>query len=69
MPLDTKRIEARRRELGLSQEEAARRAGFGGRAYWNDIVHGRKSNVTLQVLEDIARALDCDARDLIQSGE
>lgn len=66
MPLNTEKIEQLRERAGLTQQQAAIKAGFSGRAYWCDIVRGRKSNVTIEVLEAIAKALGVDPRDLIQ---
>lgn len=54
--LDTQKMEARRKSLRLSQEEAAARAGLAGRQAWNNIASGRKSNVTLDTLNKIAGA-------------
>ena len=64
--LDTQKMEDRRKLLGLSQEEAATRAGLATRQAWNNIASGRKSNVTLETLKKIAGALECDPRDLIK---
>ena len=36
-----------------------------GTAQWSDIESGRKENVTLDTLDKIATALQCDARELI----
>ena len=66
MSLDITKVEARRKELGLTQEEAAKKSKLPGRSYWNDIVSGRRSNITLEVLDNIARALNVSARDLIK---
>jgi transcriptional regulator with XRE-family HTH domain len=66
MPLDIDRIEALRKELGLTQEEAAAKANLPGRGYWNDIVSGRKANVTIEVLEKIASALGVPSKDLLK---
>lgn len=64
--LNTSEMETRRKGFGLSQEEAAARAGLaGGRQAWNNIATGRKRNVTLDTLSKIATALDCDPRDLL----
>lgn len=64
--LDLTRMKERRKELGLNQTEAATAAGIGGGAAgWSDIETGRKKNVTLDTLDKIAAALQCDARDLI----
>lgn len=65
--LDIAKMEERRRALGLSQEEAAVRAGLAGRQAWNNIVSGRKANVTLDTLNRIAHALEFDPRDLIKT--
>jgi transcriptional regulator with XRE-family HTH domain len=65
--LDTKKIEARRKSLGFSQEEAATRAGLASRQAWNNIASGRKANVTMDTLKKIAEALECDPRDLIKT--
>ena len=56
-------IAARRRELGISQEELADRAGIS-RNYIS-IVENGKGSVTLDVYISIADALDMDAAALI----
>lgn len=64
---DAECAERRRLELGLTQEKAAERAGLaGGRQKWNDIVSGRKANLTLRTLDRIARALRCSPKDLVK---
>jgi transcriptional regulator with XRE-family HTH domain len=66
MPLDTVRMEARRRELGLSQQQAADRANLsGGRSHWNDIVNGRRANITMETLDRIADALGVNPSELV----
>jgi transcriptional regulator with XRE-family HTH domain len=66
--LDIEKMERRRKALRLSQEEAAARAGLaGGRQAWNNIATGRKANVTMETLDKIAEALDCDSRHLIKT--
>jgi transcriptional regulator with XRE-family HTH domain len=64
--LDTEKMEIRRKRLGLSQEEAAKRAGLSGKQVWNDIVQGRRKNITMETLDAIAFALACEARELIK---
>lgn len=64
--LDTKKMEARRKALGLSQEEAATRAGLATRQQWSAIVRGHRANVTMETLDKIAGALKCDSRDLVK---
>jgi transcriptional regulator with XRE-family HTH domain len=66
MPLDTEKLERLRKQLGLTQAEAARRAKLPGRAYWRDIVTGRRANITLAVLDNLAAALRCSPRGLIR---
>lgn len=63
--LDIQQMEDRRKALGLSQHEAALRAGLAGRQAWNNIVSGRRSNITLGTLQKIAEALKYDPRKLI----
>ena len=60
------KFERLRKQLGLTQTEAARRAKLPGRAYWHDIVTGRRANVTLAVLDNLAAALRCSPRGLIR---
>lgn len=64
--LDTKKIEARRKSLGLSQEEAASRAGLKSKQQWHAIESGRKPNVTMGTLDKIAEALMCESRELVK---
>ncbi len=66
VPLDTKRIHALRESLGLSQEDAARKAGLPGRQRWSKIESGKVKNITLATLENIAAALGVKARDLLK---
>ncbi len=66
MPLDLEKIRARREKLGMSQQEAATKAGIGSRQRWNDIEAGRRINITLEILERIASALGCKAKDLLK---
>ena len=63
--LDNAKIRALREERGLSQEEAAKLAGLGGRQQWNDVESGRRPNVTLDTLNKVAKALGVKARDLL----
>ena len=64
--IDTQKIRALREGLDLTQEQAAGRAGLGGRQRWNDIESGRKSGVTVETLEKIAKALGVKAKDLLK---
>lgn len=66
--LDVERIAARREELGLTQEQAAERAGFKGRQAWNNIEGGRQTAVSLATLCKLALALEVEARELLKPG-
>src|SRR4051794_33722156 len=52
--LDTYKVKAARLAAGLTQEEAAKRAGLGERQKWYDIESGRRHNLTLETLDRIA---------------
>ena len=65
--LDLVKIKARRMELGLSQAEAAKRAGLGGsRQHWSNIETGAKADVTMTTLGKLAKALRCRPADLLK---
>jgi transcriptional regulator with XRE-family HTH domain len=64
--LDTTKMKRLRQKLGLTQEEAARRAGLPSRARWNDIESGRKINVTMESLDAIAKALAVHPAELLR---
>lgn len=66
MPLDLNKMEALRKERGFTQEQAARKAKLSGKSYWADIVSGRKSNITIEVLDNIAKALGVSPKELIK---
>ena len=65
--LDSEEVERRRKDLDLTQEAAAGRAGLsGGRQHWSDIVAGRRKNITLDTLDKLAKALECSPKDLVR---
>lgn len=64
--LDTGKMRQLREKLGLTQEQAAERAGLPSRARWNDIESGRKINITLGTLDAIAKALHVHGADLLK---
>ncbi len=64
--LDIDKMELIRKEHGLTQEAAAKRARMRGKQVWNDIVQGRRKNVTMETLDNIAVALGVNARELIK---
>jgi transcriptional regulator with XRE-family HTH domain len=63
--LDLHKLRARREELGLTQEQAAKAAGMSSRQAWNNVESGRQSP-TLETLDRIAKALKMKARDLVK---
>lgn len=66
VPLDIDKIKTLRTALGLSQQEAAERAGIGGKQNWYAIESGDRANLTLEVLERIATVLKTTAKDLLK---
>jgi transcriptional regulator with XRE-family HTH domain len=64
--LDLHKVKTLREKAGLTQEKAAAKAGIGTKQSWNAIESGRKANVTLEILDRIAKALGVKARDLLR---
>ena len=64
--LDLEKVTKLRKKLGLSQEAAAKLAGFSGRSYWNNIETGRVADPQLSTIEAIATALGVKAKDLLK---
>lgn len=63
--LDIEKIKSRRERVKLSQSQAAEAAGIS-RQRWNDIESGRKTNIELETLDAIAKALECKPKDLLK---
>ena len=59
-----KRIRDKRTELGLSQEELAKRLGYSGKSMISLIEMGKRSLNASQIVP-LAKALDCDIDELI----
>jgi DNA-binding XRE family transcriptional regulator len=66
IPIDTHKIRRLRESLDLTMEEAAKRAKLADRQTWYQIETGRRSNLTLSVLENVAAALGVKAKDLLK---
>jgi transcriptional regulator with XRE-family HTH domain len=64
--LDLEKLKALRAKAGLTQEQAAKKAGIGGRQSWSNIESGYKANVTLEVLGKLAQALGVNAWELLK---
>ncbi len=65
MPLKIKRIKELREKLKLTQEAAAKAAGLHSKQAWNNIESGRQTNLTLDTLEKVAKALHVKAKELL----
>jgi transcriptional regulator with XRE-family HTH domain len=65
IPLDVAKIRKLRIDAKLTHAEASERAGLTGKHVWSDLENGRRSNLTIKVLDRVARALGCCARDLL----
>jgi len=63
--LDLKQLKARRERLGLTLQQAAKRAGFRHRQQWYEIETGRAGEVRMSTLDKLAEALECSAKDLV----
>ena len=66
IPLNTDKIRKLRLAAKLTQAEAAERAGLKGKQKWSDLENGRRSNLTIETLERIAKALGVRAADLLK---
>jgi transcriptional regulator with XRE-family HTH domain len=64
MPLDPAKLKSIRARLGISQTEAAHRAGIHQQAYQR-IEAGRRPDPQLSTLERLAEALGVDVGELI----
>ena len=62
------KVKALREGMGLTQEEAATRAGFRGRQAWNNIESGRQATISLATLAKLAAVFGVDARELLKAG-
>jgi transcriptional regulator with XRE-family HTH domain len=67
MPLlDTGKIKKLREGARLSQADAAKKAGIGTRQRWHGIESGANTNIELDTLERVAKALGVKAKDLLK---
>lgn len=66
--LDTAAIKERREGRGLTMEAAALAAGFKSKQHWYAVESGSsggEKGISLGTLDAVAKALDCDPRDLL----
>jgi transcriptional regulator with XRE-family HTH domain len=66
MPVDVNKIRQLREKRNLTQEDAAWAAGLNSRQHWNQIETGLRPNITVSMLEKIAKALKIKAKDLLK---
>jgi transcriptional regulator with XRE-family HTH domain len=66
MPLNLDYIRQRREQLGLTQADAAKRAGFPNLQKWSQYETGRIPDPQLSSLEAIAKALKCGVARLLK---
>lgn len=66
MPLDAAKIRARREKLGITQGEAAERAGMP-RPHWVRLETGGRDDPKLSTAERAAAALKCRLSSLLAS--
>jgi DNA-binding XRE family transcriptional regulator len=64
--LDIGKLKALRAKLGLTQEQAAKRAGLKSAQHWAGIESGVKANVTVETLGKLAKALKCNQCELLK---
>jgi len=66
MPVNFHLIEELRKRANLTQEEAAKKCGVGGgRQGWSNVIAGRR-DITVGLLERIAKALGVKASELLK---
>jgi transcriptional regulator with XRE-family HTH domain len=65
VPLDIEKIRKLRERAGLSQGQAAEKAGLKTRQRWHQIESGAVRNIELDTLERVAKAIGVKARDLL----
>jgi transcriptional regulator with XRE-family HTH domain len=66
MPINLEYIRSRREQLGLSQDAAAKLAGFSNRQKWSNYETGQIPDPQLSTLEAIAKALRCKVARLLK---
>lgn len=64
--LNTAEIRRRRKRMGLTQAEAARRAGWNSAVVWTDIETGKRDNPTIGTVAAVAKVLGCRVDSLLK---
>jgi transcriptional regulator with XRE-family HTH domain len=65
-PVDFKEMKRRRKELGLTQAEAARRAGWATPQVWTNMENGQRKDPQVSTLMKVADVLGCKVDDLLR---
>lgn len=63
--VNTALIKAKRLQLGLTMDAAAKLAGFPGRGRWNQIENGARADPRVSTLYGVSQALGCTIEDLL----
>jgi len=66
VPINFEKIRELREKLGLTQLEAAKRAGFKTKQEWYRIESGENGDLRVSTLESVAAALGVKAKDLLK---
>jgi transcriptional regulator with XRE-family HTH domain len=64
--LDLRKMKSLREAAGLTLEQASKAAGFTNAQQWHLIESGRRSNITMDTLGKIAKALGVKSKDLLK---
>jgi transcriptional regulator with XRE-family HTH domain len=67
--IDNEKIKQRREELGMTQEDAARRAGLPSKQAWYNVESGVKKRIAAETLYRVAVALSVRMEDLVIAEE
>ncbi|MEM8873823.1 MAG: helix-turn-helix transcriptional regulator [Planctomycetota bacterium] len=65
VPVDRDKIRQLREDLGLTQAEAAKRAGFHGHQQWYAVESGKRSDPSVSTIQRIAAALGVTIDELV----
>ena len=65
-PVDFSEIRRRRKELGMTQAQAAKKAGWANAQVWMNMESGQRQNPRVGTLRKIADVLGCKMDDLLR---
>jgi transcriptional regulator with XRE-family HTH domain len=61
-------IRRRRKKLGMTQQQAAKAAGWKSAVQWTDIERSKRPNPSIKTVAAVARALGCKVDQIIRAG-